>query len=516
MVLDKSTIRICLLLLTLLLLAGCAPSGGNNLPTLAPAAELPPPPTPELDTDEDESSTDEPAGTAVAELVPTFTPNAVQPSESAEPQATTVPPTATSTETPVPTVTPTSLPQVAPTLIFGAGDEADSGSEVPIPTAVPPFDTPNDITNILLLGNDGGINTDTIMIASINRQGPTASIISIPRDLYVYMPGKQMGRVNTAVAIGGVDLLKQTILYNFGVPIHYYARIDFDGFKETVDILDGVEIAVSCRLQDWRLKSPTLNPEVEDNWEQFALEPGVYEMDGDLALWYVRSRKTTSDFDRGRRQQQLVHAMFNQGVDVGLVAEFPALWNTYKEYIETDMDIGRMLQLASLASAVRQNGIQHLYLAGKTEPFLTPSGAQVQLPVWEGERKMEEEFSRLYLPPALSTANRAPIFVEIINASGNPDAAVLAADNLAYHGFIPVFGFIDETAETVPTTTLSYYKPNFKGSYDWLISWIFDMRKSEIELAEDDDYEYDYRVVLGRDYNPCRPQMLAPQIFLDN
>lgn len=422
-------------------------------------------------------------------------------------------PTSVNSPTPSPssTVTPTSAPLHTPEFSRLVSEDGA------VPTPVPEFDVPDDTTTVMLLGNDGGVNTDTIIVVAINRSGPTASMLSIPRDLYVYIPDHGMGRINTAVARGGPELLKKTIQYNFGVPIHFFAQIDFDGFKEVVNAVNGVEIAVSCRLQDWRLKSPELDPEEEDNWEQFALEPGVYEMDGDLALWYARSRKTTSDFDRGRRQQQLLRAMFNRAVDIGMIAEFPTLWNTYKDYVATDMDIGRILQIATLAPAVRSNGVQHLYLAGKTESFTTPDGSNVQLPVWEGERKMKEEFSRLFLPPALNMAAQPPVEVEIVNASGNPDLTALAIDNLAWFGFTPIVA--DPTAtngqpEIVSETSLSYYRPNFKGSFDWLISWIFALRRDEIELVQDENFPHDYRLVIGQDYDPCRPQMLAPQVFL--
>ncbi len=427
---------------------------------------------------------------------------------NAEPTRTSAP-----KETAVPTITPTSLPQLDPSLEITGPEAGDDVSVTAVPTPVPTFEVPDNTTNVLLLGNDGGTNTDSIMIVSVNRTGPTASIISIPRDLYLYQPGRRMDRVNTAVARGGVELLKQTILYNFGIPIHYYARINFDGFQEIVDIMDGVELPVSCQLADWRIKSPELDPENEDNWEIFTLPPGVHEMDGETALWYARSRQSTSDFDRGRRQQQLLHAMFNQGVDLGLITQFPQLWNTYQDFVETDMDIGRMLQLAALAPEIRANGIQHLYLTYQLQPWTTPGGAHVQLPRWEGERLMKETFSRLYLPPALNHADQPPIEVEIINATDDPDLLLLAASNLAWHGFIPIMGESEPDADAV--THLDYYRPNFKGSYDWLISWVFDLRQSQIELVDDSAFEYDYRVVIGDDYDPCRPQMNAPQIFLD-
>jgi LCP family protein required for cell wall assembly len=328
-----------------------------------------------------------------------------------------------------------------------------------------------------------------------------------------------MGRLNTAARLGGVELLEQTILYNFGVPIHYYARVDFEGFKEVVDTIGGVDIKVSCRFHDWRLKSPDLEPELEDNWEQFTLEPGIQHMDGDLALWYARSRLSSSDFHRGRRQQQLLRAMLNQGVDLGMIAQVPTLWNVFEDRIDTDIDIGRLLQFAALAPSIRENGVQHLYLAGKTESWTVPeSGAYVQLPVWEGEGKMEETFRRLYLPPALSRATRPPMLVEIINATDNPDLAVLAADNLAWYGFQPVITPVETYPEFqgVTSTQLRYYAANFKGSYDWLLSWIFHKWSSQIELVTDDEsFPYDYQVILGSDYDPCIDQLYAPQPFLD-
>jgi len=477
--------------------------------------------------------------TTVAELPATATQETAGPTDTPIPTDTSTPahsptagpsptpsntplPSSTPTHTLTPSVTPTSRPQSTPVLTITAPEEFLEGIPTPstaIPTAVPTFEVPNDATNILLLGSDtplktgGDTRTDTMIIVTVNRATETASMISLPRDLFVYIPGKTMGRLNTALSLGGVDLLKQTILYNFGVPIHYYARIDFNGFQTAVDAMGGVDVAVSCRLQDWRLISPELDPQEEDNWEQFALEPGIHHMDGDLALWYARSRLSSSDFDRGRRQQQLLRAMLNQGVDLGLLSQFPTLWEAYKDNVETDMDIGRILQMATLAPAIRANGVQHLYLARGVEPWETPGGAQVQLPIWEGENNLEETFSRLFRAPTLNRATRRPITVEIVNATENPDLAQLAADNLAWYGFIPIIA--PDQPQPGSVTQLSYYRPNFKDSYDWLISWIFDLRRAEIELAEDDSFEYEYRVILGEDYDPCLNQLYQPQEFLN-
>jgi LCP family protein required for cell wall assembly len=473
-------------------------------------------------TDRPTSVGTEPAFETEQKQVETITPlPASETPAASNPLPTAVEP-ATATPVPVPSATPTSAPQFAPSLGISEPQPIREGVSTPataIPTAVPRYDVPSETTNVLLLGSDAPVGdrgvkrTDTMIIVSINRDGPTASMVSLPRDLYVYIPGGTMNRLNAAITLGGVELLEQTILYNFGIPIHYFARVDFEGFAQIVDSIDGVDLAVPCGFRDWRIKSPDLDPEDEDNWYVHELEPGIHHMDGDTALWYARSRLLSNDFDRGRRQQQLLRAMLNQGVDLNLVPQVPSLWATYNDAVETDMDIGRLLQIASLAPAIRENGVQNLFLLGKTEPWIVPqSDAQVQLPIWEGPGKMSETLQRLFLPPALNKANRAPIVVEIINASGNPDMAVLAAENLAWYGFVPVIN--DEENETEETTSLSYYAPNFKGSYDWLISWVFHLRQSEINLVEDEAYEYDYQVVLGEDFDPCLNEMFAPQAFL--
>lgn len=382
-------------------------------------------------------------------------------------------------------------------------------------TPVPPLDVPSRTTNILLLGQDsadfgdGGLNTDTLIILSINHELKTASMMSLPRDLYVQIPSGNMRRINTAI-YGGVQTLKNTILYNLGIEIHYYAKVDFYAFQDIIDAIGGITVINSCALTDWRLKSPELDIEDEDNWEQYTLDAGVHVMDGDLALWYARSRKSTSDFDRGRRQQQILRAMLDQSVEAGLIRQAPEFWSIFQERVETDLDIGRILQLAALAPSVRDNGIQSIYLAGdNVTGAQTEDGYQVQLVNWD---VMQNTLQRLYLPPALNRSTRPPITVEVINASGDPVLPILTVENLRWHGFVPIIS--DVQLSEREDTHITYFGDNFKGSYNWLLSWIMDQRESQLNLDGSTGNQYDYRIILGTDYDPCRPELFAPQPYL--
>ena len=401
--------------------------------------------------------------------------------------------------------------------VFATLDGALPTPPTAVPAPAPALTKPDHITNVVLLGNDvewpQGGRTDSIIIVSINREAKTATMLSLPRDLYVYIPGWRMTRINLALPHGhgsgypggGGGLIKDTILYNFGVPIDSYVRVGFNSFKQAVDSVGGVEVVVNCPLRDWRLKSPELDPTVEENWEQFTLEPGIHTMDGDLALWYVRSRLSTNDFERGRRQQQILRALFNQGLRLNLLPQIPKLWDTYQESVETDVTLPLMLELAALAPEVRDNGLAHLSLAGEAvRAWRVPTtGETVQLIQWP---QAQPVFERLMRPPALSRVTRPPITVEVVTASDSLYRRV--AENLAWYGFVPVRG--ESNGPAPGRTRIDYYALNFKESYVGLLSWIFHQEASDVELVGDAQADnFRYRVILGRDANPCLPQLEA-------
>jgi polyisoprenyl-teichoic acid--peptidoglycan teichoic acid transferase len=184
-----------------------------------------------------------------------------------------------------------------------------------------------DRINIVLLGiggggHDGGNLTDTIMLASMQPSTKKVALLSIPRDLVVKVEGLGWQKINAVNAFAearkegsGGEAVSQVLQDILEIPIHYYIRIDFEGFVNIIDYLGGVEVEVENTLSDYRYPIP--GREDHENYysrfEHLYIEKGVQKMDGSLALKYARSRHAQgvegSDFARSRRQQKIIKAV---------------------------------------------------------------------------------------------------------------------------------------------------------------------------------------------------------------
>lgn len=324
------------------------------------------------------------------------------------------------------------------------------GPSYPPPTAIPdpvqPLPLPNDAVNVLLLGSDRrdgrAYRTDTIIVVSVHPSQRGAVLISIPRDLYVYLPGYNMQRINAALPFGdnfgypggGRAMLADTIQYNFGLSIHYFAQVDMSGFQRMVDRLDGIEVHVSCSYTDWRLISPELNPQDEDNWELYTVPAGVVHMNGDLALWYARSRARSSDFDRARRQQEVLRAIHRRVLRLDLIPRIPDLYGEMIEAVSTDMTLTDIIRLAPQAARIDPARVRSRFIGrDQVTSWRTPTGGAVLLPRPEQVRALLEDSLDFEQPNPLVPQEQ--ISVELVNASRHPDWATLAAERLAYAGF---------------------------------------------------------------------------------
>ncbi|KKR09125.1 MAG: cell envelope-related transcriptional attenuator [Candidatus Peregrinibacteria bacterium GW2011_GWF2_39_17] len=234
-------------------------------------------------------------------------------------------------------------------------------------------------TNILLLGtgtedHDGANLTDTIMIASIDHDLKSVSMLSIPRDLYIKIPELPEGnRINSVFELyaekdmylngtdektayqKSYDVLTKTVSEILGIPIHYYARINFQAFKDIVNALDGIEINVPEDLydpfypaEDGSLTDITVN-----------IKKGLQTMNGETALKYVRSRKTTSDYARAARQQLVLQAIKEKALSLGILTKpnkLKELYDTLTNNFNTNLTWAEMTYLAKISTKFdRQN-----------------------------------------------------------------------------------------------------------------------------------------------------------------
>ncbi|MGA9534244.1 MAG: LCP family protein [Anaerolineales bacterium] len=381
----------------------------------------------------------------------------------------------------------------------------------PIPAPVQPHHLAADAINILLLGSDRrsgtAFRTDTILVLSLQPSAGGAALISIPRDLYVYLPGFNMQRINTALILGdeygypggGRAMLSDALQYNLGIPVHYYAQVEMGGFRKIVDRLDGIEVRVACPYTDWRLRRPDLNPNVEANWALFTVPTGVVHMDGDYALWYARSRARSSDFDRARRQQEVLRAIHRRVLHLDLIPKIPDLYNELIQAVSTDMSLADILRLAPLAVQIDGADVRSRFI-GRDEvtSWRTPTGGQVLLPKPAEIASLLDE--ALDFDTVSEVVPEASFPIEIINGSDHPDYGELAAERLTYAGYKT--RVLRSGAEPTTRSRLLDYGLASPDIRNGILSAL-GLPASVVETAQSTSGSAAFRLVVGQSFNPC-------------
>src|SRR5687768_5177658 len=428
-------------------------------------------------------------------LSPTATFQASPTVDPSTPTPTIPPPT----ETLVPTIDPNILIN---TLVPFSTIEASGNSQV--------LNNGQETVNFLLIGSDRrsgtSFRTDTMVIAILRPNEGQVSLISIPRDLWVSIPGWENQRINTAyqhgISVdypgGGPGLLKDTILYNLGIRIDHTAMVDFDGFRNIVDTLGGVDVPVSCAYTDWRLIDPSYDPENENNWHLYTTGPGLIHMDGDLALWYARSRQKSSDFDRGRRQQEVLRALFTQALKSDTLSRIPELYNNFKETVVTDLGLGDILQLAVYAPKMTNADIRGYYIRPPyVSSWITDSGAYVLLPNEEALQGMLTEA----LSPSTQTVQRQSIVIDVMNGTSIAGYEQLATSRLSYAGYET--HVIPSDRQDYAYSVLIDKTTGQDPSQSDPILNVMGMLPGSLIPSPDPNSTAHYLLILGYDYEPC-------------
>lgn len=295
--------------------------------------------------------------------------------------------------------------------------------------------------NILLLGlrgeddPNGGLLTDTIMILSIKESTGEVGLISIPRDLYVTMPGQNVKeKINYAYALGfekkgaaGALLYSKIVISQVtGLYMNYAVSIDHRAFQDIVDALGGVDIYLDKPFEEYAqwvqggdtgsspffvVKTMTNEQGAKAQRWVFHVPAGTSHLDGVSALYFARARYSSSDFDRARRQQLLASAIKNKAFSLGVLAnplKIYQLLESLGKNVRTDMPFTKMTQFVSLAKEIDLQKVvnrvfdttpEGLLYAGKTE-----SGAYILLPVGDNFSQVQKACREIFENPSSSSS----------------------------------------------------------------------------------------------------------------
>lgn len=223
--------------------------------------------------------------------------------------------------------------------------------------------------NVLLLGTDTRkgetlARADTIMLCSIDTEKDIMSILSIPRDTMVNIPGHGLAKINSATVYGGPSLTMKLVSDLLDIRVNNYAMMDYEGFKKIVDALGGVTVDVKERMYHY-------DPE-DGGIYTINIKPGVHRLSGEKALQYVRYRSyALGDIERTEQQQKFLAALIKEVLQPSTIIRLPSLIISAYKAVDTNLSLPEMKELAEAASKMTNSNLVTQTLPGK---FLTMDG----------------------------------------------------------------------------------------------------------------------------------------------
>jgi LCP family protein required for cell wall assembly len=400
-------------------------------------------------------------------------------------------------------------------------------------------------TNVLLLGDggherDGADLIDTIMVASIDYEKNSVSLLSIPRDFYVKLNeelGMQFpGKINELYRNhkyqldeeGRFQLFKRVVGDIVDLDIQYYARVDFNAFVEIIDSLDGITVDVQEDIYD-----PYYPNETDNGYTVFSVDKGLQEMNGETALKFARSRKTTSDFDRAARQQLVLEAIQQKALSKDVLTSpgrLKELYGTLQDNLNTDMTIREMVSLAGFAKQMDRSRLVRKVIhddPGQEGGFLVTPDRDlynkqfVLVPFGTGYELIHKYADLVFNQREMFYE---PAVIEVLNATKYPGIARSSAYQLIRFGFDveSIDNYYDENDEKtyLQESTIIYHdytekddgliQPKHQSTLNALDGFVKGYTRASrhsFPITEDKHekvYEggrYDISIVLGDDYD---------------
>lgn len=382
-----------------------------------------------------------------------------------------------------------------------------------------PWDGKNRI-NVLLMGLDyrdweaGDVpRTDTMLLLTLDPVTNTAGILSIPRDMWVNIPGYDYYKINQAYYFGelhrlpggGPALAMETVKQFLGVEINYYAQVDFQAFVKFIDEIKGVKI---------RVEEPITVVLMGSN-RKITLEPGVVTLPGDIALAYARNRKTEGgDFDRARRTQQVIIAVRDRILSFDmlptLITRAPILYNELASGVRTNMTLDQVIRLAWLSQSIPGENIRQAVIGTDQVEFAkSPDGLDILIPIPDRIRLVRDEIftsggpvgpvAVAEDPKALMQAEAARVSVQ--NGSGADGLAGKTAAWMREQGI----NVTDESTASEFSNTTTFFVYNGKPYTLQYLARQMGIQNPRVYNRYDPNAAYDIVVVLGADWNNSNP-----------
>ena len=365
--------------------------------------------------------------------------------------------------------------------------------------------------SILILGVDqrpgerGPWRTDTMLVVSVDPVSKSAGLLSIPRDLWVEIPGHGSDRINTAYVTGevtqfpggGPALAKKTVQENLGEPIHYYLRVNFAAFQQLVDLVGGVDVYVEREIND------PAYPDMNYGYDPLRIPAGWQHMDGALALKYARTRHASSDFERAHRQQQGMLAVRDKVTRLDLLPELLSrareIAATLGNSIQTDLTLDQLVRLAQLGNEIDRARICTATIdEAMTRSWTTPQGASVLVP---DRAKMAVLHDLIFSAPPTAGDEAAQLAAEsariaVLNGTRTNGIATQAADRLKAQGLhVDSIGSADRVS--AQSLILVY---TGKMASARVAARALGLPESAIVPGGDPGGEWDLKIILGTDW----------------
>jgi LCP family protein required for cell wall assembly len=428
-------------------------------------------------------------------------------------------PVDSSTDTPAPAATTAATIELAgttePSSATPSSSPTATATATPSPTPVPtPLPVPEGVISVMLLGCDrlpGQVDwrTDTMIYVRIDPANKIVGMLSIPRDLWVYIPDHGYNRLNTADYLGesegypggGPALLNETLLHNLGISFDHYIRINFDGFKQVIDILGGIDVDVECAVELWGA-----DPENPGEWIQIGYVPaGMQHMEGLQALRYAQCRYNTPAFDRDLRQQRVLFAVRNRVTELGIAGLIPRaleLLVTMREMVQTDLGPTGITSLAQLVPEIPLSNVNKANITTSMAPqWTTPEGAWVMLPDRE---KIAAVVMSMLDPPSEKVNLLKEEAARIVVRNGTPAAGWgrQIAERLQQRGFDIIEFSPADKSDYAETLIFSYADKPYTVQN---LQTYLDVKDENVRHEPGGSSEVDVVVILGDDFHDACP-----------